>query len=122
MLEPGIKLTTYFEERDRVADRFLADALFDVYERHAMHTSVLLRGVAEVPKMRLLAVSAVGFAAILLMPFRIGEFVRPYMLRAPAHTRDGKAVREVSMRANAEGPDTAPGPRPAGEQPTDRQP
>jgi PII-like signaling protein len=46
VLEPGIKLTTYFEERDRTGDRFLADALFDVYERHAMHTSVLLRGVA----------------------------------------------------------------------------
>ena len=44
--EPGIKLTTYFEERDRVGDRFLADALFDVYERHAMRTSVLLRGTA----------------------------------------------------------------------------
>lgn len=46
MLEPGLKLTTYFEERDRAGDRFLADALFDVYERHAMRTSVLLRGVA----------------------------------------------------------------------------
>jgi PII-like signaling protein len=43
--EPGIKLTTYFSERDRVGGRFLADALFDVYERHQMHTSVLLRGV-----------------------------------------------------------------------------
>lgn len=46
MIEPGIKLTTYFEERDRVGGRFLADALFDVYERHAVRTSVLLRGVA----------------------------------------------------------------------------
>jgi PII-like signaling protein len=46
VLEPGIKLTTYFEERDRVGDRFLADVLFDVYERHAMRTSVLLRGAA----------------------------------------------------------------------------
>jgi PII-like signaling protein len=44
VLEPGIKLTTYFEERDRVGDRFLADALFDVYEGHAMRTSVLVRG------------------------------------------------------------------------------
>jgi PII-like signaling protein len=41
----GIKLTTYFSERDRSGDRFLADALFDVYERHRMRTSVLLRGV-----------------------------------------------------------------------------
>jgi PII-like signaling protein len=46
VLEPGIKLTTYFEERDRVGDRFLAEALFDIYERHAMRTSVLLRGAA----------------------------------------------------------------------------
>jgi PII-like signaling protein len=43
--EPGIKLTAYFSERDRVGDRFLADALFDVYEHHQIHTSVLLRGV-----------------------------------------------------------------------------
>jgi PII-like signaling protein len=43
--EPGIKLTTYFAERDRVGNQFLADALFDVYERHRMRTSVLLRGV-----------------------------------------------------------------------------
>jgi PII-like signaling protein len=43
--EPGIKLTTYFSERDRVGEQFLADALFDVYEHHRIHTSVLLRGV-----------------------------------------------------------------------------
>jgi PII-like signaling protein len=43
--EAGIKLTIYFNERDRAGDGFLADALFDVYERHQMHTSVLLRGV-----------------------------------------------------------------------------
>jgi PII-like signaling protein len=44
MSTPGIKLTTYFSERDRSGDRFLADALFDVYEHHQMRTSVLLRG------------------------------------------------------------------------------
>jgi PII-like signaling protein len=44
--EAGIKLTTYFEERDRTSHAFLADALFDVYERHRMRTSVLLRGVS----------------------------------------------------------------------------
>lgn len=45
MNEPGLKLTTYFEERDRSGRRFLADELFDIYERHRMRTSVLLRGV-----------------------------------------------------------------------------
>jgi PII-like signaling protein len=44
--EPGIKLTTYFPERERSGGRFLADALFDVYERHQLRTSVMLRGIA----------------------------------------------------------------------------
>ncbi|CAN5660632.1 hypothetical protein BH09MYX1_BH09MYX1_46780 [soil metagenome] len=41
----------------------------------------LLRRVASVPTRRLLSISLVGFAAILLLPFRLGEFVRPAMLR-----------------------------------------
>jgi PII-like signaling protein len=44
--EPAIKLTSYFAERDRVGARFFADALSDVYERHEIRASVLLRGVA----------------------------------------------------------------------------
>jgi glycosyltransferase 2 family protein len=61
----------------------------------------LLRSIAEVPKRRLLAVSCVGFAAILLLPFRIGEFVRPYMIRTPPGEReglDGKA-RPITLTA-----------------------
>jgi PII-like signaling protein len=38
-----LKLTTYFGERDRVNGRFLADELLEVYERHELETSVLLR-------------------------------------------------------------------------------
>jgi hypothetical protein len=53
----------------------------------------LLRSIAEVPKRRLLAVSCVGFAAILLLPFRIGEFVRPYMVRTPPGEREGRDGR-----------------------------
>ncbi len=58
----------------------------------------LLRGVAEVPKKRLFAVSMVGFAAILLMPFRIGEFVRPYMIRTrPEDRKPGE--KPITMAA-----------------------
>jgi hypothetical protein len=58
----------------------------------------LLRGVAEVPKKRLLAVSCIGFAAILLMPFRIGEFVRPYMIRTrPGDRKAGE--KPITMTA-----------------------
>jgi uncharacterized membrane protein YbhN (UPF0104 family) len=47
----------------------------------------LLRSIAEVPRGRLFVVSCIGFAAILLMPFRIGEFVRPYLVRTPPSKR-----------------------------------
>ncbi len=40
-----LKLTTYFGERDRTERQFLADALFDLHERHRFTTSVLLRGI-----------------------------------------------------------------------------
>lgn len=47
----------------------------------AVRWRFLLRSFVDVPRRRVLAVSWIGFAAILLMPFRIGEIVRPYMLR-----------------------------------------
>jgi uncharacterized protein (TIRG00374 family) len=47
----------------------------------AVRWRYLLRSFADVPRKRVLAVSWIGFAAILLMPFRIGEIVRPYMVR-----------------------------------------
>jgi PII-like signaling protein len=46
VIEVGIKLTTYFSERQRSGEQFLADALFDLYERHRMRTSLLFRGAA----------------------------------------------------------------------------
>jgi PII-like signaling protein len=46
VIDDCLKLTTYFSERDRVGDAFLADALSDVYERHALRTSLVIRGAA----------------------------------------------------------------------------
>lgn len=58
----------------------------------------LLRSIAKVPRPRLLAVSAIGFAAILLMPFRLGEIVRPYLIRTrPSERRPG--ARVITMTA-----------------------
>ncbi len=56
----------------------------------------LLRSFADIPRRRILAVSWIGFAAIMLMPFRIGEVVRPYMIRAPGREEGGKLVGRVS--------------------------
>jgi hypothetical protein len=49
----------------------------------------LLRSIAEVPQKKLVAVSWIGFAAILIIPFRIGEIVRPYLIRTPVGKRGG---------------------------------
>ena len=39
-----LKLTTYFGERHRTDDQFVADALLDLYERREVEVSVMLRG------------------------------------------------------------------------------
>ena len=45
MSEAGLKLTVYFGERDRAGGGFLSDALIDIYARHALRTSLVMRGV-----------------------------------------------------------------------------
>lgn len=46
MNEDCLKLTTYFGERTRTGGRFLADAQLDVFGRHEIATSILLRGAS----------------------------------------------------------------------------
>jgi PII-like signaling protein len=43
--EDCLKLTTYFGERARVKGGFLADAFTDIYGRHELQTSLVMRGV-----------------------------------------------------------------------------
>lgn len=53
----------------------------------------LLNRIIVVPKLRLFAVSCAGYLAILLLPFRLGELARPYMLRTrPEDQRPGEPV------------------------------
>ena len=53
----------------------------------------LLRAITEVPRRRLFAIGNAGFAVILLVPFRLGELARPYMLRTrPEERREGEPV------------------------------
>lgn len=44
-MNEGLKLTVYFGESDRVNGELLADALLALFERHDVHTAVLLRAV-----------------------------------------------------------------------------
>ncbi|MEA2192349.1 MAG: hypothetical protein QOI73_2470 [Solirubrobacteraceae bacterium] len=45
MNDECLKLTTYFGERRRADGGFLADALMDVYARHELQTSLVMRGI-----------------------------------------------------------------------------
>ena len=42
----ALKLTTYFGERDRAGGAFLADALVELYARHELRASLVVRGAA----------------------------------------------------------------------------
>jgi PII-like signaling protein len=42
--DEALKLTVYFGERDRVGGRFVADALSEIYARHELRASLVLRG------------------------------------------------------------------------------
>ena len=44
MTHAALKLTTYLGERDRAGGAFAADALAELYARHGLHTSIVLRG------------------------------------------------------------------------------
>ena len=44
MNDDCLKLTTYFGERDRVGGEFVADAFSEIYARHGLQTSLVLRG------------------------------------------------------------------------------
>jgi glycosyltransferase 2 family protein len=62
----------------------------------------LLRSITEEPKLRLFAVSSAGFAAILLLPFRLGELARPYMLHTrPEEVRPGKPVLTMAAATSS---------------------
>jgi PII-like signaling protein len=45
MSQDALKLTTYCGERDRAGGTFVADALVELYARHALRTSAVFRGV-----------------------------------------------------------------------------
>ncbi|MEA2194637.1 MAG: hypothetical protein QOG42_1071 [Solirubrobacteraceae bacterium] len=45
MNDDCLKLTTYSGERDRIDGGFLADALVDIYARHELQTSLVMRGI-----------------------------------------------------------------------------
>ncbi|MEI7704354.1 MAG: lysylphosphatidylglycerol synthase transmembrane domain-containing protein [Deltaproteobacteria bacterium] len=64
---------------------------------------ILLEPVAKIPFSRLNAVSAVGFMALILLPFRVGEFARPYLIAERPRLRVSAALSSVVVERVADG-------------------
>ena len=66
-------------------------ALAAIHVLRVIRWGPLIQHLVKLPFRRLNAISAVGFMGIFLLPLRLGEFVRPYLVH--------KEVPEVSMSA-----------------------
>ncbi len=111
----------------RAADyRYLVPYVAILLGMHLARTlrwGLLLQPVARVPFGRLNAISAVGFMALMLLPFRLGEFARPYLIDEPGKLRMSTALSSVVAERIVDGiltglllsvtllgvPDSAPG-------------
>jgi uncharacterized protein (TIRG00374 family) len=68
---------------------------------------ILLEPVAKVPFGRLNAVSAVGIMALIVLPFRLGEFARPYLVAERPRLRVSAALSSVVVERVVDGLFTA---------------
>jgi hypothetical protein len=64
---------------------------------------ILLEPVAKVPFAKLNAVSAVGFMALMILPFRLGEFARPYLIAERPRLRVSATLSSVVAERIADG-------------------
>jgi uncharacterized protein (TIRG00374 family) len=68
---------------------------------------ILLEPVVKVPFSRLNAVSAVGIMALVVLPFRLGEFARPYLIAERPKLRVSAALSSIVVERVADGLFTA---------------
>jgi uncharacterized protein (TIRG00374 family) len=91
----------------RAADyRYLAPYLVVLTVIHVIRTvrwGLLLEPVARIPFARLNAVSAVGIMALVLLPFRLGEFARPYLVAERPRLRVSAALSSVVVERVVDG-------------------
>jgi len=86
--------------------RYLAPYFLFLLAIHLARTvrwGILLEPVAKVPFGRLNAVCAVGFMALMILPFRLGEFARPYLVAERPRIRVSATLSSVVVERVADG-------------------
>lgn len=90
--------------------RYLAAYLLALVCIHFVRTvrwGILLEPVAKVPFARLNSVCAVGFMALFILPLRLGEFARPYLVADRPRLRVSAALSSVVVERVVDGVFTA---------------
>jgi uncharacterized protein (TIRG00374 family) len=81
---PWEEVSAFWDRADRGAIAFHSVIFLIIYSlshvARMVRWGALIRPLGEVPWRELMKASAVGMAAILLLPLRLGELVRPYAL------------------------------------------
>ncbi len=86
--------------------RYLAPYLLILTVIHLCRTvrwGILLEPVAKIPFARLNAASAVGIMALMILPFRLGEFARPYLIADRPRLRVSSALSSIVVERVADG-------------------
>ena len=74
-----------------------------IHLAQAWRWGILLEPVARIPFWRLNAVAAVGFMALVILPFRLGELARPYLIAERPNLRVSAALSSVVVERVADG-------------------
>ncbi len=77
--------------------------LLAIHFARTLRWGILLEPVAKVPFAKLNAVSAVGFMALMVLPFRLGEFARPYLVAERPKLRVSAALSSVVVERVVDG-------------------
>ena len=64
---------------------------------------VLVRALGAVPYSKIFAIGAVGYMAIMVLPFRLGEFVRPYLIKGEEGVTASGAMATVVVERIIDG-------------------
>ena len=78
-------------------------SLIAIYVARTVRWGLLLEPVARVPFSRLNAASAVGLMALSLLPFRLGEFARPYLVAERPRLRVSAALSSIVVERVVDG-------------------
>ncbi|MBN1947197.1 MAG: flippase-like domain-containing protein [Bradymonadales bacterium] len=80
-----------------------AGILFLIQVVRVLRWGMLLHGISPVPWRKVIAVGAVGQAAIALFPMRLGEAVRPWLITESGHIRFSQATATVVVERVVDG-------------------